>query len=397
MTIQTTSNLTNSIRAQYEASYAIGALGVRLYDQLATAVSQDMSNIARGSSVVVPFLSHLPVNEKTMSQTADITPRIMGDATATITPTSLADAIQFHEALSMQVFTNYTNEAFNRVGEQMQASVDWIARKAALGGSLTLLPAARTSLDAGTAAHKLTRTSFINAEMFLKSLNITQYETSRGKKWSCITHPWAVADLLADSVILAVGEYQNGDMILNGEIGELHNIKIISDPRAHVFLAGGAANASAIETTLAADASALAKTITVADGSNIGVGDRIMIGTHETSTTLYPTNEWVYVTGIDSTTVSFIGQGENGGLLYDHALGEAVSNDDNVVPSIFGGPESMAKVYQPEVGEYGQIVGPKTTGLADQFNTIAWKWYGGVSIVSGNRILRVENSVGFDA
>ena len=397
MTIQTTANLTNSIRAQYVATYAVGALGARLYDQLSSPIAQDMSNVAKGSSIIVPFLGHLPISETAISQVNDITPRTLSDATATITPTSIADAIQFSEALSMQVYTDYTNRAFERVGEQASASIDWKARIAALGGSLKLAGSARTSLDAGTATDRLTRSTFLNAGSMLNSMNITQWETKQGKMWSCITHPWAIADLLADTVVLAVGEYQDAAMILNGEIGSLQGIRIISDPRAHVYLAGGAANGTAVETTLAAAPSALATSITVASGTNIAAGQRLMIGTHETSTTLYPKNEWVYVTGIDSVTVSFIGQGENGGLLYDHSIGDAVSNDDNVVPCVFGGPESMAKVYQPEVGEFGKVVGPKTDGLVDQWTTLGWKWYGGYSIVSGNRILRSEHSVSFDA
>jgi N4-gp56 family major capsid protein len=397
MTIQVTTNLTNSIRAQYLNEYVKGALGARLYDQFASPVASDMSNVAKGSSVIVPFMSHLAPSSTTISQVNDVTPTIMRDATATITPTSRTAAIQFSEALSLQAFTDYTARAHERVGEQMQNSIEQVAMNAALAGSLVTRAAARASLDAGTASHRLSRDTFINAAAMLQSIGITKADTPRGGRWMSLFNPLGLKDLLADSVILAVGEYQAGEMILNGEIGELNGIKIITDPRAKLFLAAGAANGTAVETTLAADANALATTLTVASGTNIAAGQRLMVGTHETGSTFYPTNEWVYVTGIDSVTVSFVGQGENGGLLYDHASGEAVSNDDNVMPVLFGGPESMAKVYQPENGEYGQLVGPKKAGIVDQWDLLGWKWYGGYGIVSQNQLWRYEVSLGIDA
>ena len=101
-----------------------------------------------------------------------------------------------------------------------------------------------------------------------------------------------------------------------------------------------------------------------------------------------------YLTG---TTVTISGMGSNGGLKYDHLSGVAVRNADTVVPVVFGGPESLAKVYDTEVGEYGQIVGPKLTGLAEQWTTLAWKWYGGYDTVSDNRIVRAEVASSMDA
>jgi hypothetical protein len=152
-----------------------------------------------------------------------------------------------------------------------------------------------------------------------------------------------------------------------------------------------------IATTVNADVDELSTSFVVAAAGAIAAGMRLMLGTIETAGTLYPTNEWVYVTGIVGTTVSIIGQGPNGGLRYAHAAGETVSNKDNVMPVVFGGPQSLGKVYDTEIGEFGQLVGPKKVGLADQWTTMAWKFYGGYGIVAENRILRGEYSLSLDA
>jgi len=397
MAIQDTTNLTNSIRAQYLASYVKGALNNRLYDQFSSPVAQDMSNVAKGSSVVVPFLGHLTPSTTAISQSADITPTIMRDATASVTPTSRGAAIQFSEALALEAFTDYTSRAHERVGEQMQTSVDQIAMNAALAGGIVVRGAARASLDAGTATQFLTMDKFINAAMFLQSLGVAKMANPRGGSWLSLFHPFALKDLLADAVIKAIAEYQSGEILLNGELGELNGIKIICDPRAKLFLGAGADNTTNVNTTLNGAVNALAKTMTVASGTGIAAGMRLSIGTEETSTTFYPDNEWVYVTDVATNDISFVGQGENGGLLYDHATGTAVRNADTVAPVLFGGPESMAKVFQPQIGEFGQIVGPKKAGIVDQWDLLGWKWYGGYGIVSENQVIRAEVPLGLDA
>src|SRR3990167_1113011 len=94
MTVQTTSNLTNSIRAQYVADYLSAAYGMRLYDQLAIPIGGlSMAEAIRGSSVVVPYLSGMAPGVTAISQTADVTPQILYDATASVTPTSRGEEI----------------------------------------------------------------------------------------------------------------------------------------------------------------------------------------------------------------------------------------------------------------------------------------------------------------
>lgn len=389
--------LSNSVRTRYVNKYVEGALLARIYDQLASPVGTDMSELAKGSAVTVPFLSGIAPSTQVISESNEITPVVLRDATVTVTPVSRGNAILWSEKLSLQTYTDYGAKAFEKVGQNMMESIDLVAQTAALTGSLTKSPAARASLDAGTAGHRISRSAFNNAALILTNMKVPQYVTPRGRKWVAVMHPFVYNDLLADSVILAVGEYQDAGLILNNELGELAGFKLVVTPWAKVFWGAGADNASVVATTLAADVNALATTIVVAANTNIVVGQRLHIGTEETAGTHYATNESVIVSAIDTVNISIIGEGENGGLKYDHSTGAAVRNADSAYPVVFGGPESLGKVYDTTVGEYGKIVGPNKGGILEQWTSLGWKWYGGYGIVAQNRILRSEFSSSMDA
>lgn len=137
----------------------------------------------------------------------------------------------------------------------------------------------------------------------------------------------------------------------------------------------------------------------VASSTNVAAGQRLLIGTKETANTHFPTNEQVWVSDSYSsgTTVPIIGEGANGGLRFDHASGETVSNSDNVYPVLFGGPTSMAKAFDAETGEYGMVVGPEVTGRLQQFKTLGFKVYIGYGRWVESWLLRGEFSSSVDA
>jgi hypothetical protein len=67
-----------------------------------------------------------------------------------------------------------------------------------------------------------------------------------------------------------------------------------------------------------------------------------------------------------------------------------------VYPVLYGGPGSLVKVFASEVGEFGQVIGPKEDGLANQWQSLAWKFYGGYGRVAENRLARGEYSSSLD-
>jgi len=397
--VQLTSNLTNSRWAKYLPEYIRAAKFARVYDAFSKPVGANMADLYRSSSIVMNFLSDLEPGTAAIPENTDVSPVSFRDATVSITPTSRYNAIEVSELLMNSSATNYAMERFELLGKNMMESVDLLAQAAATQGALVSRTAARASLDAGTAADRLTAAAFINATADLQTFKVPSWvdSVSGQPKWFAVMHPYAFADLRDDTDITAISQYQKSEILLRYELGELGPFKLIVTPWAKVFWGAGAANGSAIETTLNGAVNALATTIVVASATNIDVGDRLLIGTHETGNTHYATNEIVTVTGVSSTTITIAGEGANGGLRFDHASGAAVSNDDSIATVTFGGPESLMKVYDPMVGEFGEVVGPKKEGLLDQFVTLGWKWYGAYSRPIENRIIRREVSLSRDA
>jgi hypothetical protein len=210
-------------------------------------------------------------------------------------------------------------------------------------------------------------------------------------------HPDAYYDLKTGGNIVTIATYVNPGIIINNELGFLDGFRLIITPWAKVFGAAGADNSSNADTTLGAAESSLDKVMAVASASNLSSGRWITVGTEETSSTFYATNERVRYVSESSTDITFVGQGDNGGFKYDHASGAGVRNADSVYPIIFGGPKSVAKAYASDVGEFGQVVGPIKTGLLEQFISLGWKFYGGFARINENWLCRAEVSSSLDA
>lgn len=408
MTIQTSSAavgaqaLSNSIRTLYMEKYMEAAEFSRVYDQLAHPVEKDGVEQANflGSTVQAIFLSDLAPSTSAISQIADVTPQALRDAVVTITPTSRGDATQWAEAIDLMAYTNYGESRFKAIGKALAESVDELAKAAALQGGNVWRYAARASLDAGTSTHRLTDTVISELMTLMQTLKCPYFDLGNGeKRWVAIMPPAVFHDVRVGGNVVSVAQYQQGRIILNFELGEIGPFKLVVSPWAKVFGAAGAANASAVATTLASAATALSKTIVVASETNITAGDWLTIGTAETGNTFYPTNERVRVSADYSsgTTINIIGEGANGGLRFDHTSGTAVSNADSVYPVAFGSPFSLAKIFDKSIGEYGRVVGPLKSGRLEQFASLGYKWYGNYGRWSESWLLRGEFATSLEA
>ena len=402
MAIQTTANLT-PFHAQYKETYEREAMFNRLYDQFAVPFPGDMAKMMSGSSVTYPFLSDMDPGVTVISQTADVTPQVLLDATASITPTSRGEALQWSELLGdIQQSYNYNEERAMKLGKNQAESVDLLAQAAALQGTFVYRAAARASLDAGTTAHRASDSLFSRMQVYLMNARVPGFITADGKSsvWSALMSPEPFHDIRESGNVDAIGTYQDAGIHLNFELGKLGPFRFIVNAWAKVFHAAGVVNATSVATTIAASATAnlkLATTIEVAANTNIAAGQWLLVGTIETGNTFDPQNEYVWVVSVSGTTITIQGEGSNGGLRFTHAVGETVANADNVYPILLGGPSSMVKLYAPGIGEFGQLVPEERTGLLKQFISSGWKWYGGYSRLVDNRCLRVEVSSSFEA
>jgi N4-gp56 family major capsid protein len=397
MAIETTSTLSNARWAKYIPDYIRGAMFGRVYDHYSSPVGRDMSNLKRGSSVVVNFLQDMPLGTETISEVSDVTPTVLGDATQSISPTSRWGLLQVSERMLNEASTNYAAERFYTVGKNAAESIDLLAQAQATQGSQVSRSSARASLDAGTAADLLTADKIAYAEADLQTLKVPSFVDAGRPMWVATMHPYAFADLRADTRIVATGEYQKANIILKHELGELGPFKLQVTPWAKTFWSAGADNASSVATTVSTAVSALDKTFVVAANTNMAVGGWLSVGSEETADTHYETNERVRIVGISGTTITIAGEGANGGFRFDHAASVAVRNADSVGTVVFGGPMSMAKLYDTSVGEFGQVVGPKKGGALDQFDSLGWKFYGDYKRMIESWLLREEVAFGREA
>lgn len=399
----TTDELTNSVRGRYIDDYNEAVYTARLYDAYCYPISEEKAKLQKSTSVTVPFLSAMTPGSAAISQSVDITPQSLRDATASVSPSSRGEAIQDSELLLLQAYTDYGSMRFKVIAENMIETVEAYLLETAMNGSIAVNPAARASLDAGTTTHELTHKTFATVKSHLENLKcpgFIQKPSNSGSfpnTFSATGHTDAYYDFRTNTPILEIGEYQKAEIILNGEKGMYEGFRIVASAFSKVFGGAGLDNGSVVATTLSSAAEALSKTIVVASAANITVGRYITLGTEETASTLYPTNERLLVVSASSTTITIVGTGSNGGLKYDHASGSAVRNADSVYPILFGGPRSIAKVYATEVGEYGEVVGPERSGLLKQFVSLGWKWYGGFGIINQNWLGRAEVSSSLDA
>ena len=281
-------------------------------------------------------------------------------------------------------------------------SVDLLAMAQAVGGDWVERYVARASLNASNTLHNATDAIFGDMQASLLSQKVPGFQQTgdrdggQGARWGCILHPYVFHEIRESGNVDSIGTYQQAGIHLNFELGQLGPFRLIVSPWAKTFYAAGLANVSPCETTLSVAAEALATSMTLSSSTGCDSGKWLMIGDVETGSTIYPTNERVKFISEVAGLVQFIGEGTNGGLRFDHAAGKTVSNRDSVYTMTFGGPQSIVKVFAPDVGEYGELVGPNVRGTLEQFIDLGWKWWGGYGLVAQNRIVRYECSVNYE-
>lgn len=404
-TLQNTTNLSNAVGTRRYLAYLESAMFMRLYDQLAqdykaSASKQQLENLrGMGSSYTWNFLSKMTPQTSTISEVYDVVPQFLRDATATISPTSRADGLEWTELVDLEAFTDYAEKRMNVLGEGMMETVELLAINAALQGGNVIRAAARASLDAGTSGHRFSDSAMWQAASLVKTLKCPPFMENGRPQHLAIGHSDLSYDLIQGGNVNSIALYQDKEIIFNGEIGELAGFKLIMSPWGKVFGSAGADNGTAVATTLSSAANALAKQVVVASATNITVGRTLTIGTEETGNTFYETNERVKVDAdyVSGTTVDVISSEGNNGLRYDHASGVAVRNADDVYPVAYGTPGSLVKVYADDVGEFGEVVGPKKIGNAETFAGVFYKYYGNYGLIGDNWLLRGEYSSSLQA
>ena len=409
MTVTQVSTLSNSLKVQRTNDYQQGGMRRRLYDMLAQPISetsgaagaaQAMADLTKGGTVRLTYISDMAVTTTPLSEVQDIVPQVLADAVVDVNVDMFGDGIQTSQKALIEHFTNYDSRSPRAVGLNMMELVDFKAMEAALGGALVQRNGNRSDLDAGTTASRANETIFANVAGRLSHFNIPGWEgEAQAPSWGAITDHFVLNDIATGGNVVNVGIYQDKGIILNNEVGRLHNFRILASGWAKILYGAGADAHSTVATTLSAAAARLATTIVLGTTTNLAVGYWLnLFGTEETASTFYPDSERVKITSLGAgNSIVVAGEGENGGLRFAHAAGTNATDADSAHIIMFGGPASLAKVYAPEIGEYGELVGPKQQGLAEQWTSYAWKWFGGYGRTAENLLYRAEVSVSEEA
>ena len=393
-----TSVLSDSVRARYQNMYEEQVMAKRVYDMFASPPGPDMNKYIAGSSFIMPFISKMDIETTAISESSDKLPQTLEDATATITPTSRGGALQQSELMRIRNYAENADEEIIKIlAENAVESIDLVAQAQALKGNLLLRGTARASLDAGTAGDRFTEAAFSEAETVMYEFRVPTFMDMRGGSWSAAVPPDAYYDLRTSGNVVSIAQYQDKNIIMGDqEIGSIGKFRIVVAPWAKVFGGAGADHGSNADTTLSAATLKLATAATVGSSTNITAGRYLTVGTEETGTTHYETNERIFNSAA-STTLAVVGAGSNGGFRHAHASGVAVRNADSVYPVVFGGAGSLVKYWEPTVGEFGQLGGWEATGNLKQWFNAFWKWYGAYGRPVESRIVRGEYSSSLDA
>ena len=385
----------------HETQYRMGADAARLYDQLAVPLKNTFE--PNGVTTTVAWATPLVPRPTAAigSETADFEPQTWIDTTASVTRVYLADGFKRHELQELKSSLNVKATNSQLVGRLAMETIEGLARRAATEGSIVFYGdgthTSRSTLDLGTAGDRLT---FGNFALVTSIMAHWQHSDNL----IAIIDPFQFNDLLTSGTtnyfLNRAGYTEQGKEILyNFEVGMAAGIRILRSPYAKRFYGAGAANASAVSTTIAAEVtapsnSAGARYIEVAANTNIVAGMWLTVGTVQTSTESDDTilTEVVYVNATPSgTRVNITGSGPGGGLMYSHAVGATVKNSDTVHAAIFGHPESLVVSYD-KYGRFGQLVAPFEDGNARQWMTHSFKYFGNYGRLDESQLVRVETS-----
>ncbi len=399
--ITTSAGPTNSIRTRYGATYLRAAQAERVYEQLCYPVEKHGIEKAceLGETIQINMLQDIPRGTTPIPQTTDVEPVTISDVTATITTTSRWVAVKEAERVKLDVYTNWANEKVYAVGKASKETLDLMAQNAALQGSFVIRAAARASLDAGSTGHYWTDEAVNQAYSTLLSMKVPPFMGNGRNQYFCIAHTDVLHDLRLQGNVKDVAVYQDKEIIMDFELGQIGPFKIIATPMAKVFWGAGAARSTSFSTTLGTAITALSsgKTLTAASSTNLDHSVWVNIcDTVETGDTHYDTNERVRYISNSGAVLTYRGEGANGSNRWAHATTATLNNSDSVYPVAYGGPQSIAKAWASSVGEFGTMV-EKVDGLLNQFQSLGFKWYGGYGMFNDTYCIRGEYSCSLQA
>ena len=404
MAIQQTGGSTAAIQTILQEAFDIGVLENYVYAQSPLAVVPPGGVIARGnnfSSALFDFAHELAVDSSAISEVADIVPSTFTISQVSISPAAYARAIQLSKPLEFQATPDVVSMAGGIVARNAARTIDYLARTQAVAGNTFAFggdATARSAVGPASTTDELAYANFLDAAAYLDSAPpVSGAGMGVGVGIVAIMRKAITTDLIEDGTLILYGERQeSGQFLLNGEIGmHVGGVRVVESNFAKIF-SGAGSSLAGIETSLSTAAGAGSTSVDLSSVSaSDAIGDYVTIGAIEsTANGEDAVTEVVFRSGgtTGSTTFNLVGAGANGGLKYPHSSGAAVTHANQVYATLFMGGDALMKAFAGEWGENGEVLPPEVSGLAKQFNTMAWHVYIGFARKAENRLYRVEHA-----
>jgi len=405
MAMTKTTDITNSIHARYEKQYMLeAAKRPGLWAQFIDWQDPIPETAGNGSSFNYTFYGESDFTDTALTEDADVTPNAISDGTMALTPAEYGYSWARSKLANYQSMQPIEKVMADIATRHRVGSIDRILRKGACGfgatkPTMTYLKynaATMATLDPDSANYLVDYAYLTDLATAAAASGIEAFEDVG---FVSLIHPILANEIKGLTEWKSMGYYQDKGMLFSGpqKPFTLAGITFIPTPEARLHLgAGAAATIFSKSTNMTADTlqSALAKKATqivLANATNCAVGQYLTIGTKETESVSPGANlEQVRVTGIASTPtidIMAMGVGQDFGLRFDHASGEAVSCTGNVASIPILGKDSILGIHGADTGRYGKPIVKEGLDLLNRFKYFGWYWYGGVATVQKRVIL----------
>ncbi len=352
----------------------------------------------RFSSLRLPFFSPLAPANTVRSEYVDIAPVTMADQSFDVSPNFYANAVQLGILTRAQSQVPVEQAAAELVADNAAQTIDFVARTAAISGSAFAYGTSNTRAGQSSVGPLTPALLYTAAAFLTPAPKIPSVGAGVGAGLAAIMRDVVIMDLCEDTGVILIGQYRDSgpEVVLNGEVGmHMSGVKLVQSNNAKVFHGGGSTvGRGPTSASLASDVAAGSTTFTLNTTISSASNNYFTIGARETSALGENAEvETFYVA--DGTTLAMlpIGSGPNGGLNYAYSSGAIVESYNQVHAVMVVGANSLAKVYDGALGEFGQVLPPDDTGTVKQFRTLGWRTIIGFGRPAENRLFRLEVGV----
>ena len=401
MAITGTGSLGDSIQAELiTQEFYLAVRKSYVYSQPPITYSPPGAIVAQGNHYSsMAIVSYFPLQPVTAAapELADVVPVALADRVVSVSPNLYINAVQESLKVRLQSTPDVAKVAAAEIANNAGESVDYLARTVAVSGNALIFGGTASSRDAVTTASQIDHADFLNAAAYLAGAEkIPGWGAGIGEGIGGIFRTATIADVIEDANIILVGEYGGKpEIILNGEIGmHMAGVRMVQSEFAKIFHGGGTsagAVASSLVSAVTPGATALALASSMSSGA---IGLYYCLGTPESSANgeQVPV-ETIMQASSNTTAVTIVGAGPNGGTLYAYSSGASVTHSHQVYATVFFGARSIIKVYTTEegMGPEPQLLPPEDTGRAKQFRDWVWRHYVGYGRRAENGLFRIEH------